>query len=393
MEYCEEIVFATGGRSHFRIPSMIAAKDGTMLAFCNDRKDTVNDHAEETAISFSRKPLSGAWEAVTELASIPGWTCSIGAAVYDENAGKAFCFGRRIPVATHEFRKLSDAERAQVEARTLERICASGISAGDFILESPDQGISWIDRPLEIEPFDFVREDGMVVPLRGFCHGSAHGITLRHGEHKGRLLCPSRVAVDEYHDFIEIRRASYNNALYSDDHGQTWKASAPVQAGTGEGALMEDDQGVITYNSRAYYADQKRYLATSTDGGQTYSDFRCDDFLLEEKAIGCNASLLRVERNELGDDSSLLPETADSVTVFINPRAEDRTKLTACVSFDNGKTWSHTRLIHPGRCAYSSLAYNALEKRFYLLYEKGVNDPYDIGIASACFDLEWLLAS
>ena len=86
MEYCEEIVFATGGRSHFRIPSMIAANDGTMLAFCNDRKDTVDDHAEETAISFSRKPLSGTWEAVTELASIPGWACSVGAAVYDENA-------------------------------------------------------------------------------------------------------------------------------------------------------------------------------------------------------------------------------------------------------------------------------------------------------------------
>jgi len=392
MEYREKIVFATGGRSHFRIPSMVAANDGTMLAFCNDRKDTVDDHAEETAIAFVRKPLGGEWEAVMELASVPGWACSIGAAVYDENAGKAFCFGMRIPVATHEFRKLSEEERAEVEARTQERIHASGIQAGDFVLESADQGLSWTDRAVEIEPYPFVREDGAVIPVRGFCHGSAHGITLRHGAYKGRLLCPSRVAVDEYHDFIEIRRASYNNAIFSDDHGLTWKASAPVQAGTGEGALMEDVEGVITYNSRAYYADQKRYLATSTDGGQTYGDFRCDDFLLEERAIGCNASLLRVERDELGDASVLLPETADSVTIFINPRAEDRTKLTACVSFDSGQTWSHTRLIHPGRCAYSSLSYNAVEKRFYLLYEKGVNDPYDIGIAAAVFDLEWLLS-
>lgn len=391
MEYREEILFSSSGRSHFRIPSIIAANDGTMLAFCNDRKDTVDDHAEETAIAFARKPLGCAWEPAAELAAIPGWACSIGAAVYDENAGLAFCFGMRIPVATHEFRKLSDEERAEVEARTQERIRQSGIHAGDFVLQSADQGITWNDRPLDIEPYSFMREDGAVVPVRGFCHGSAHGITLRHSPYKGRLLCPSRVAVDEYHDFIEIRRASYNNAIYSDDHGKTWKASAPVQAGTGEGALMEDGQGVITYNSRAYYADQKRYLATSTDGGETYSQFRQDDFLLEEKTMGCNASLLRVERHELGD-VSLLPEEADSLTVFVNPRAEDRTKLTACVSFDNGRTWTHTRLIHSGRCAYSSLSYSAVEKRFYLLYEKGVNDPYDIGIAAAVFDLEWLLS-
>lgn len=391
MEYREKILFAAGGRSHFRIPSIVAANDGTMLAFCNDRKDTVEDHAEETAIAFARKPLNGTWEKIAELASVSGWACSIGTAVYDENAGKAFCFGMRIPVATHEFRKLSDEERADVEAKTQERIRQSGIQAGDFILESSDQGRTWTDRPVDIEPYHFGREDGVTIPVRGFCHGSAHGITLRHGEHKGRLLCPSRVAVDEYHDFIEIRRASYNNAIYSDDHGKTWKASAPVQAGTGEGALMEDGRGVITYNSRAYYADQKRYLATSTDGGESYANFRCDDFLIEEKAIGCNASLLRVEREEL-EFPHLLPEEADSVTVFVNPRSEDRTKLTACVSFDSGKTWTHTRLIHPGRCAYSSLAYNAQEKQFYLLYEKGINDPYDIGIAAAVFDLEWLLS-
>jgi len=115
-----------------------------------------------------------------------------------------------------------------------------------------------------------------------------------------------------------------------------------------------------------------------------------DPFLLEEKAIGCNASLLRVERSELAD-ASLLPEGADSVTVFVNPRAVDRTQLTACISFDSGRTWTHTRLIHAGRCAYSSLAFNAQKQRFVLLYEQGVHDPYDIGITAATFDLEWLL--
>lgn len=391
MNYSEQVVFSSERRSHYRIPSVICTNDGTLLAFCNDRKDTVEDHAAETAIALARKPAHGEWESVRSLASVPGWGCSIGSAVYDENAGLAFCNGMRIPVTTHEFRKLSAEERKAVEAETEKRIRETGIAAGDFLLVSADSGLTWQERPLAIRPYDFMREDGVMVPVRGFCHGSAHGITLRHGPHPGRLLCPSRVAVDEYHDFIEIRRASYNNAIYSDDHGLTWSASAPVQPGTGEGTLLEDGAGTILYNSRAYYADQKRYLAESHDGGETYGSFRTDDFLLEEKAIGCNASLLRVERHEL-TDASFLPPGADSVTVFVNPRSEDRTRLTACVSFDSGRTWAHTRLIHAGRCAYSSLAYNAQEQRFCLLYEKGINDPYDIGIAAALFDLEWLLS-
>ena len=301
------------------------------------------------------------------------------------------CIGTRIPVVTHEFRRLSDEERVRVEQETAERIRQTGVAPGDFLLYSADEGQTWQERTLDIAPYSFTREDGAVIPVQGSCHGSAHGITLRHGRHAGRLLMPSRIAVDEYHDFIEIRRASYNNSIYSDDHGLTWKASAPVQPGTGEGALMEDGCGVITFNSRAYYADQKRYLATSTDGGETYGDFRCDDFLMEEKAIGCNASLLRVEKSEL-NDASLLPEGADSVTVFVNPRAADRTNLTACISFDSGCTWTHTKTIHASRCAYSSLAFSKAEQRFVLLYECGENDPYDTGIVFASFDLEWLLS-
>ena len=391
MNYREQVLFETKGRSHFRIPSIICTSNGTLLAFCNDRKDTVDDHAAETVIALARKPLHGEWEPLRALAAVPGWGCSMGSAVYDENAHLAFCSGLRIPVTTHEFRKLSAEEKQAVERETEARIRETGIAAGDFLLYSDDDGLTWHERPLDIQPFLFTREDGAVIPVRGFCHGSAHGITLRHGAHKGRLLCPSRVAVDEYHDFIEIRRASYNNAIYSDDHGLTWKASAPVQPGTGEGALMEDADGVIHYNSRAYYADQKRYLARSSDGGETYGCFRTDDFLLEERAIGCNASLLRVEREEFAD-KSLLPEGADSVTVFVNPRAEDRTRLTACASFDSGSTWTHTKLIHPGRCAYSSLAFCEADQCFHLLYEHGRNDPYDIGISIASFDLEWLLS-
>ena len=32
------------------------------------------------------------------------------------------------------------------------------------------------------------------------------------------------------------------------------------------------------------------------------------------------------------------------------------------------------------------------DKRFHLIYEKGVEKPYTLGISAVEFDLEWLLA-
>ena len=389
--YSEYLVFPSGGQSHYRIPSVIVTENGMVLAFCNDRHDTVNDSAPESDVVCACRPAGESWSAVRVLAHVDGWACTIGSAVYDENARIAFCSGLRIPVTRHEFGRYSEEEKAAFARQTAEKVKAAGVPAGDFLLFSHDDGISWNERPLHVEPYLFTCKDGVQLPVRGCCHGSGAGIILRHGAHAGRLLCPSRMATGEYHDMDGLRRYSFNNAIYSDDHGLTWKASAPVQPGTGEGTLVEDGEGRILYNSRAYYEDRKRYLASSTDGGETYGDFRTDDFLLDTAYMGCNASLLLVERGDLAN-AHLLPEDADSVTVFVNPRSESRDHLTACISFDSGRTWAQTRLIHAGQSAYSSLAFSHKEQLFYLLYELGENDPYDRGVMCACFDLEWLLA-
>ena len=44
--------------------------------------------------------------------------------------------------------------------------------------------------------------------------------------------------------------------------------------------------------------------------------------------------------------------------------------------------------------AYSSLDYDPVDGRFFLLYERGDgNNPYESGIAVAEFDLSWLIGS
>lgn len=390
----DKLLFASGGRSNYRIPSIVVTNDGTVLAFCNDRKDSVIDHAEEVAVVCARRLPDGTWTDVQTLAGVAGWSCMIGSAVYDADTDTIFCSSGRNPIARNEFGKYTAEELAAMEKEAEERARALGIRRGLFFVVSTDGGETWTERPFDIEERPFVRPyDGAEVMLGGSCHGSAHGIQLRHGDHAGRLLCPSRVSVGHYDTWEGLRTCSYNNSVYSDDHGLTWKASAPVQAATGEGTLIERGDGSILYNSRAYFGDQKRYLALSTDGGETYGDFRADDFLIEEKALGCNASFLRVEREDLpADAQALLPEEADSVTVFVNPRSDKRNTLTACVSFDSGETWSKTKLIWEKACAYSSLDYSKADGHFYLLYERGDENPYGHGIAVREFDLEWLLA-
>lgn len=391
----DKLLFASGGRSNYRIPSIVVTNDGTVAAFCNDRKDSVIDHAEEVVLVCARKkPGSDEWTPVETLIGIPGWACGIGSAVYDAVTDTVMCSASRAPVARNEFGKYTEEQLAAMEKEAEERARALGIGRGALLVCSTDGGDTWTERPFDVEGRPFIRPaDGAEVSLGGSCHGSSHGIQLRHGEHAGRLLCPSRVSVGHYDTWDGLRVCSYNNSVYSDDHGLTWKASAPVQAATGEGTLIEQGDGTILYNSRAYHADQKRYLAASTDGGETYGDFRTDDFLIEEKAIGCNASFLRVEREDMtADMQAILPENADSVTIFVNPRSDKRNTMTACVSFDSGKTWVKTKLIWKDACAYSSLDYSKADGHFYLLYERGDNDPYGHGIAVLEFDLEWLLA-
>ena len=60
-------------------------------------------------------------------------------------------------------------------------------------------------------------------------------------------------------------------------------------------------------------------------------------------------------------------------------------------SFDGGKTWPVEKTVRKEPSAYSSLDFDPSSQRFFLLYEQGINNPYDLGIAAAEFDLEWLL--
>lgn len=391
MFFEDKLIFPTGGRSNYRIPSLVVTNSGKLLAFCNDRKDTVSDGAEVVALVMCKKEADGKWSEVIPMSDYEGWDSGIGSAVYDPSVDKVMVFGGRSASKKHEFVEYTEEQILEMKKKTEEEARKMGFLCGQIIFSSFDEGESWSEAPLVVAPADQLHWDGKVYSVVGNTHGAAHGIQLRHGKCAGRLLCPARTNIGKYKNVAELARCTYNNAIYSDDHGETWSSTSCVQVGTGEGTLIENADGSITYNSRAYFKDGKRYLATSYDGGLTYCDFRDDYYLLEEKNIGCNASFIRVELDEI-DDKSMLPEYAEGVTVFCNPKAETRDNMTACVSFDAGKTWSIEKQIYPHHASYSSLVWNKVTQKFCLIHERGTRNAVSDGIAAVEFDLEWLLS-
>jgi len=218
-------------------------------------------------------------------------------------------------------------------------------------------------------------------------HMNEHGITLRHGDKKGRLLRPSRWYAGKNE---RVRwPQQYTSAIYSDDGGKTWQASEPFPAfGTGEATVAELSDGRVYYNSRRAWAPEgenprRRWTAWSDDGGKTWRDLSICEVLPDgpqDSNYGCMGGLTR------------LPVRGKDILVYSNCDSPGgRHHGTVWVSFDGGKTWPLKRLVFEGRFAYSSLTAGRpatkSEGWIYLHFEGGPKG----GSAVGRFNLSWLL--
>jgi sialidase-1 len=214
-----------------------------------------------------------------------------------------------------------------------------------YLLSSRDDGATW-SAPVEIG--DQVGE---------FLPGPGTGIQTR----TGRLVIPG---YDPHSAKV----------IYSDDHGRTWHAGAAIQVRGDESQVVELVDGTLVLNVRRIGC---RHLAFSRDGGETWYEER-EDWSLPDPS--CMAAVVRY--SDATDDGR-------SRLLFANPATpRSRTQLTVKLSYDEGRTWPESRLVHPGQAAYSSLAVLA-DGSIGLLYETGPNHPYE-KITFARFTLEWL---
>lgn len=342
-----------GGYNIYRIPSLIVTPKGSLLVFCEGREagdssdiDMLLRRSDDGGSTWSEKQV--VWD---EGKNVCGNPCP----VVDEDTGIIWL------LMTWNNSKDRDQQLHEGTGKDTRR---------PYVCHSKDDGYTWSE-PVEITE-STKRPDWL-----WYATGPGIGIQLRHEPHKGRLVIPC-----DYTD----KEGFGAHVVYSDDHGETWKIGGAVPGGANECQVVELADGTLMLNMRMQKnGDGKRGVATSRDGGMTWSELTLDSTLVDPI---CQASFIRYSLEERGDKNRLL---------FSNPAApplpgkekRERAMMTIRLSEDEGETWHVSRLLNEGFSAYSCLA--ALpDGSIGCLYEAG-SVPYG-EIVFARFTLQWLEA-
>jgi sialidase-1 len=340
-------VFVSGSEGYhtFRIPSLIASAEGTLLAFCEGRKSSRSDH--------------GDIDLVLRRSSDGGKTWGPIILVYEEGGPDAVTIGNPCPVV--------DASTGTIWLP----FCRDNDTV--LVTSSSDDGRRW-SAPQEITQ-QVKRPD-----WGWYATGPGVGIQLRRGEHAGRLVIPC-----DHRETVEGDEVMFSHVFYSDDNGQSWKLGGSVDRHTDECQVVELSGGDLLINMRNYWERTgkrperggKRAVARSSDGGVTWSGLDFDAALIEPI---CQASIRRAR----------WPATGRSgVILFANPAsAAGRKRMTVRASFDDGKTWPVAKQLYAGSSAYCCLCMIAPDQ-VGCLYEK---DDYQ-RIVLARFPLAWLTSA
>ena len=348
-------VFTAGqdGYHTYRIPAIVVTTNGTVLAFCEGRKNGRGDSGDIDMLLKRSTDGGKTWSAQQLIWSDDENTCGNPAPVVDRTTGTVWllmCWNN------------GSAREKQISAKAVRE------GRRVFICHSSDDGVTWT-QPEEIT--SSVKKSGW----GWYATGPVNGIQLIRGEHRGRLVIPAN------HSETEIKEDTTNtvsrsHVIYSDDHGQTWHIGGIEDKKTNESTVSELSDGSVMQNMRSYHNRNRRLVATSHDGGLSWSPVHYDETLIEPV---CQGSLFRYSWPDEGDKSRLL---------FSNPASLQREKLTVRLSYDEGVTWAFSRLLYGGPAAYSCLT-RLPDKSIGCLFECGKKNPYET-ITLARIPLSWL---
>jgi len=339
-----------GGYHTYRIPAMVVTTNQTVLAFCEGRKNSRSDTGDIDLLLKRSTDGGQTWSEQQVIWSDAANTCGNPTPVVDRDTGIVWL------LLTWNSGTDKEDQIGYLKSRDTRRV---------FVSQSRDDGLSWTP-PQEITSSIKKTNWGW------YATGPVNGIQLTRGPHKGRLVIPANHSLLTSH----TQSVTRSHVFFSDDHGATWQLGGIEDEKTNESTIVELADGSLLHNMRSYHKKHRRAVATSQDGGKTWSRAKLDDALIEPV---CQASILRGTWPDNGERSRIL---------FSNPASTKREKLTVRISYDEGATWPVDKLVYTGPAAYSCLAVLP-DKSVGCLFECGKTNSYET-ITLTRIPLDWL---
>lgn len=351
-----------------RIPGIITAKDGSLVAVYDARRELGRDLQGDIDIGVSRSLDGGrTWlpmEIAIDMGTFGGLPQKFNGVsdpniLLDERTGTIYVAGLWMygvldetgiwypgikdgrEIHNHQWKNKGSQPGFEIKQ-----------TAQFLLVKSEDNGLTW-SKPVNLTHLKQA-EWWLWAPAPG------HGITLQ----DGTLLIPSQGR--------DQTGKAFSNITYSKDGGQTWKTSNPSLAeSTTECMAVQLDNGDIMLNMRSNYNathkgdDNGRAIAVTKDLGETWTEHYTSHKALVEPT--CMASIHKHVYQTGGSRSSLL--------IFCNPDSKFvRANITLKVSKDNGDSWQPKVLLDEGKGRGYSCITSVDQHTLGVLYESSQAD-------------------
>ena len=326
--------------SNHRIPGMLVTDKGTLLVYCEARReasdwalmDILMQRSEDHGQTFSPKVVMAAGTEEHKTVNNP-------VMMQDKNGRIHFLY------------------------------CEDYATKGGRVLRrySDDDGLTW-SAPIDITEFT------MPYFRNAFALGPGHGITML----DGTLLVPIWMVPKYYHEHINSHIPSVLSTIYSKDCGETW-AIGEILDTYKEVISPNETVAALTSDGRVYmnirHMGHNRVKAYSCSGYSNWTHYVPDYKLPDAKCFGSVSAY----------DDGVHPYSI----VFANCACQTaRKEVTVRISNDDGQTYPISRIIDADRGGYVETAVDNKEGIIYVLYEneKGITDHF------VAFNYEWVAA-
>ncbi len=357
-------VFPPGfnGIARYRIPGIVVTTKGTVLAYSEARKNGRDDWGE-IEIHLRRSTDGGkTWEASKHIA---------------HHGARLEGNPRKAEGGEHEQTVNNPVAIVDRETGAIEFLYCINY-ARCYSMRSTDDGLTWsapVDITATFDPFR-AKVDWKVIAT-----GPGHGIQIK----SGRLVVPIWLAYGKEGDHAP----SAAGTIFSDDHGKTWQAgdlclpNEGIFTNPNETMITELSDGRVMLVTRSASKANRKLITISPDGARNWTTPTFHDQLWEPV---CMASIVAHPSNP-GTLIFSNPHTLklDKDGKEVPAGRGKRENLSIKLSRDDGKTWPVSKVLDPGKAAYSDLAVWP-DGTVLCLYEADTN------IVCARFNLEWITA-